>query len=242
MLDEKQPATRLENPAHLAQRRDRVCDRAEGPGHHNRIKDCICKGKLLRRGRQKRYWGARGQPSLARQPQQFERGVNRDYASGPRRVERQIQTRSDPNLKDRPPGRRDRLLPIEGKPVVPHRQVQKARQDQFRVKTHAAEFDGPRHASIAYHVSERTCISGHPGCCRVSHSQMATVRTRSIACKSAIFARISATCSAARLRASARTSSSSVSASCISARTSSRAKPSCRARRTNLKRAMSLAS
>jgi len=99
MLDEKQPAARLENPAHLAQRRDRVCDRAEAPCHHNRIEDRICKGKLFRRGRQKRYWGACGQSPLARQPQQFERGVNRNDLCDRQTIERYVQPRPDPDLE-----------------------------------------------------------------------------------------------------------------------------------------------
>ena len=137
MLYEKQPAARLENPAHLAQRRDRVCDRAEGPAHHNRIKDRICKGKLLRRGRQKRYWGARGQPSLGRQLQQFERGVNRDYASGPRRVERQIQPRPDPDLEHKTSCCSDRLSAIRAELAVPHRPIEQTGQYQRAINAHA---------------------------------------------------------------------------------------------------------
>ena len=130
MLYEKQPAARLENPAHLAQRRDRVCDRAESPSHHNRIKDRICKGKLFRRGRQKRYWGACGQSPLARQPQQFERGVNRNDLCDRQTIERQIQPRPDPDLEHKTSCCSDRLSAIRAELAVPHRPIEQTGQYQ----------------------------------------------------------------------------------------------------------------
>src|SRR6516225_6915593 len=39
MLDEKQSPARFENPPGLGERRDRIRDRAQGPSHHDRIKD-----------------------------------------------------------------------------------------------------------------------------------------------------------------------------------------------------------
>jgi hypothetical protein len=50
MLDEQQPPARLENPPYFSQRRDRVCDRAQRPRHHDRIEGRISEGELLSRG------------------------------------------------------------------------------------------------------------------------------------------------------------------------------------------------
>ena len=89
---------------------------------------------------------------------------------------------------------------------------------------------------------EIASINGHRVCRPASHSHIASAKTRSIARKSEIFARMSATWATARLRASTRASCPSDAAKRSSPRTSSSVKPSCRARRIKRSRAMSSAS
>ena len=87
--------------------------------------------------------------------------------------------------------------------------------------------------------AEKTSIIGHPGRLAASHSQMASVSARTIACRSSIFFRISATCLTTILRILALAGSPSTLANSSNPRTSSTVKPSCRARRTNFNRATS---
>src|SRR5580700_5557368 len=71
VLDENQSPARPENPPHDGERRERIRDRAQGPGHHDGIEYRISNGQVFRRGSEQRYRSGQISRPSTREPQQF---------------------------------------------------------------------------------------------------------------------------------------------------------------------------
>jgi hypothetical protein len=88
VLDENQSPTRPENPPHLCERRDGIQDRAQDPGHHDRIEDRNGEREVFRRSSEQRHSGDRFRRSPAREPQQFGGRIETNDAGDCRAIER----------------------------------------------------------------------------------------------------------------------------------------------------------
>ena len=137
MFDEQQQPNRLERPPHLGQSNTRVRDRAQGPGHHDRIEHAIGERKPLRRGLDQRYGDTRIRRSRSREPEQFSRWIDAADPIDRRPVQRQVQPRTDADLKHKTARGSNGLLPITREALVAHRQLDQTRQDQRLVEPHS---------------------------------------------------------------------------------------------------------
>jgi len=142
VLDENQSPTRLENPPQFSERRDRIWDGAQGPGHYDRIEDRIRKREVFRRSSEQRHRDDHiSRPSTC-EPEQFGGWIETNDAGDCPAIERQVHPRPDADLKNQTSRPLDRSLGIMVEQPVTHGEVEQAGHDPMLVKPYHRDLRG----------------------------------------------------------------------------------------------------
>src|ERR1035437_5084632 len=124
MFDEKQLATRLEDPSYLAQRGKWVGNRTKRPGHHNRVYRIIRKRDRGRRTLHEFGDDTGRNSASARNREQMTRRVDPKYDLDLLAIKRKVQPRSDPDFEHTPISRGSYLATVFLELALPHDQIE----------------------------------------------------------------------------------------------------------------------
>jgi len=93
VLDEGEIAAGFQNAPHFGQRRERIRDRTQRPGHHDRIEACVSEGEAFGGSSQQPYRDSRILHPFPCQSEELHRGTERADPGDRGTVERQIEAR-----------------------------------------------------------------------------------------------------------------------------------------------------